>query len=113
MTRIGATYTAIALALAIPAYALAQQQTEQPAAEQAGQQLAQEDRQFAEQAAMSDMAEIEAGGLAEEKGQSEEVKAFGSKMVEDHTTASQRLKEIAQGKGIEIGRASWRERVWS
>jgi len=49
--------------------------------------------------ASSDMYEIEAGRLAQEMGQSDEVKEFGAMMVEDHTTSSANLKTAADAAG--------------
>jgi len=42
--------------------------------------------------------EIQAGRIAEQKAQSEEVKQFAKMMVEDHTQAQQQLQQIAQQK---------------
>ncbi|MCR5875104.1 DUF4142 domain-containing protein [Phenylobacterium sp. J426] len=49
---------------------------------------------FVGNAAMSDMYEIEAGKMAQEKGQSADVKAFGKQMVTDHTAMSNEMKAI-------------------
>jgi Predicted outer membrane protein len=51
---------------------------------------------FVENAAMSDMYEIEAGKLAQQKGQHADVKAFGKQMVADHTAMSNELKALLQ-----------------
>jgi putative membrane protein len=49
--------------------------------------------------ASSDMYEIEAGRLAQEMGQSDEIKEFGAMMVEDHTASSAKLKTAADAAG--------------
>lgn len=51
---------------------------------------------FVEQAAMSDMYEIEAGKLAQANGKSKEVKDFGAMMVAEHTKSSTELKAAAK-----------------
>jgi len=43
--------------------------------------------------------EIQAGQIAQEKAQSEEVKQFAKMMVDDHTRAQQQLQQIGQQKG--------------
>lgn len=54
---------------------------------------------FATNAAISDMYEIEAGKLAQEKGQSQAVKDFGAMMVKDHTASSTEMKPLATAAG--------------
>jgi putative membrane protein len=54
---------------------------------------------FVANAAMSDMYEIEAGKMAQQKGQSADVKAFGKMMVADHTAMSNEMKPLAQAAG--------------
>lgn len=54
---------------------------------------------FVSNAAMSDMYEIKAGQLAQQKAQSPAVKAFGKMMVTDHTAMSNELKAAAQAAG--------------
>ncbi len=60
------------------------------------------DKMFAQKAAMGGMCEVEAGKLAADKGAAQEVKDFGSMMVEDHGKANDELKSIASSKGIEL-----------
>jgi len=57
---------------------------------------------FAETAAMSDLYEIEAGRIATEKGQSDAVRAFGEKMVEDHSQTTSQLKQIVTAENIDV-----------
>lgn len=54
---------------------------------------------FVSNAAMSDMYEIQAGQMAQQKGQSADVKAFGKMMVADHTAMSNEMKPLAQAAG--------------
>jgi putative membrane protein len=60
------------------------------------------DEQFAKKAAQGAMAEVKLGQLAEEKGTNEAVKRFGQRMVQDHTTANDELKEAAQKENIAL-----------
>jgi putative membrane protein len=50
---------------------------------------------FVDQVAASDMYEIEAGKLAEEKGSEAAIKSFGKMLVTDHTKSSADLKAAA------------------
>jgi putative membrane protein len=58
------------------------------------------DTHFAKEAAAGGMAEVKMGQLAQEKGSSEDVKAFGKRMVDDHTMAGDKLKSVASGENI-------------
>ena len=44
--------------------------------------------------------DIEAGSLADEKGQNAEIKSFASKMVSEHTGSNQQASELAQRLGV-------------
>lgn len=55
---------------------------------------------FMTKAASGGMLEVEAGRLAQEKGQNQEVKNFGEMMVTDHTKANDQLKQLAQQKNV-------------
>ena len=54
---------------------------------------------FVTNAAISDMYEIEAGKIAQQKGQSADVKAFGKQMVTDHTAMSNEMKPLITAAG--------------
>jgi putative membrane protein len=47
--------------------------------------------------------EIRVGNLAKQRAQSQEVKEFAEKIVQDHTKANNELKRIAQQKNITLG----------
>jgi len=51
-------------------------------------------------AAPGGMAEVELGKLAAEKAQNAEVKAFGQKMIADHSKAGEELKQLAAQKKV-------------
>ncbi len=60
------------------------------------------DRKFMDKAAQGGMAEVELGQLAQQNGQSAEVKAFGKRMVDDHSKANDQLKQLAAEKGVAL-----------
>jgi putative membrane protein len=60
------------------------------------------DNTFVMKAAQGGMTEVQLGQIAGDKGSSQEVKDFGSKMVTDHGKANDELKAIATSKGITI-----------
>jgi putative membrane protein len=95
--------TAIALALASPAFAQQAPAGTAPghmAAQGQNQKLSAKDRSFAQEAAMGGMAEVELGKLAQQNAQNDEVKQFGSRMVQDHTQANQQLMPILSAENI-------------
>ncbi len=65
-------------------------------------QLSAADKMFVNKAAQGGMAEVELGQLAAQKGQSDDVKKFGQRMVDDHSKANDQLKQIAQQKGVQL-----------
>ncbi len=67
-----------------------------------GAQLSSSDKQFLDKAAQGGAAEVELGQLAEQKSQDPKVKAFGERMVTDHTKANDKLQSLAQSKGITL-----------
>ena len=84
-----------------PALAQNQDVPEQQLA-QAGQELAEVDMEFATDAAQGGLKEVQLGELAQQQAESQEVKDFGQRMVEDHGKANEQLMQIAQQKGIEL-----------
>lgn len=54
------------------------------------------------QLAEANLAEINAGKLAQDKAQSNEVKTFAKKMVDDHSKALDDLKQLAKSKGVTL-----------
>ena len=69
----------------------------------AGDQTAPTDpQQFIQQAAIGNMAEIELGNLAAQRGSSPQVKAFARMMVRDHTKANDQLKSAARAESVQL-----------
>src|ERR1700676_3733819 len=58
------------------------------------------DAHFAKEAAQGGMAEVKLGQLAQEKGSSDSVKSFGKRMVDNHSKAGDKLKEVASRENI-------------
>ena len=64
--------------------------------------LSEKDKTFMKKAAKGGMMEVAMGQVAEQKGQSEDVKSFGKRMVTDHSKANDELKSIASKKGVQL-----------
>lgn len=64
--------------------------------------LASADRKAITDMAMSNMAEVEMGKLAQSKSQNAEVKAFAQKMVDDHGKALTEVQTLAQSKSVTL-----------
>jgi putative membrane protein len=60
------------------------------------------DAHFAKEAAQGGMAEVKLGELAQEKGSNDLVKSFGKRMVDDHSKANDKLKEVASRESITL-----------
>ncbi len=57
---------------------------------------------FMNAAATGSMAEVELGKLAVKQAQSNDVKQFGQKMIEDHSKALEELKQVAGRKNVTL-----------
>ena len=68
----------------------------------ANQQLSSDDMEFAKQAAMDGMKEVEHAKLVASKATNAQVKAYANRLVKDHTNANNQLKAIAKRKNIEL-----------
>lgn len=64
--------------------------------------LSKSDQEMMNKIAQTNIAEIETAKLAQEKSQSEEVRSFAKKMIDDHTKAQDELQKIAQSKGASL-----------
>lgn len=97
-------YTRWGIALILlPMAACATQPTPAPVAVPPGPPpLAAADATFIQDAAQGGLAEVQAGQLAQSKAHSPRVKAFGAKMVADHTPANDQLKQLATAKGAMV-----------
>ena len=61
-----------------------------------------DDKTFMMKAAEGGMAEVQMGQLAQQNGQSQAVKDFGKRMVDDHTKANDQLKQVATQQGVTL-----------
>src|ERR1700722_7467919 len=59
-----------------------------------------EDKMFLRKAAEGGIAEVKFGQLAAQKASSDDVKAFGQKMVDDHTMLNNEMAPIADSMGV-------------
>ena len=64
------------------------------------QQLSAQDRTFMEDAAKRGMHEIQMGHLGIERGQSQAVKGFSQRLINDHNLANQELAALAKQKSV-------------
>jgi putative membrane protein len=62
--------------------------------------LAKTDSSFLIDAIQINLAEIAAGDLAQKNGGSDDVKAFGKMLVDDHTASNQKATSLAQANGV-------------
>lgn len=65
-------------------------------------QLSRADMSFMKEAATGGMAEVELGKLARQNAQSEDVKQFGARMVQDHGAAGNELATLAANKDVKL-----------
>ena len=68
----------------------------------ASSKVASGDQKMMRDIAQSNISEIAAGKLALEKSQSDDVKSFAQKMIDDHTKAQQELQTLADSKGVKL-----------
>jgi putative membrane protein len=57
-------------------------------------------QKFMTEAIQGNLAEIAVGKLAQQKGQSEGIRSFGSQLVSDHTAAKEKAVSVAQSMGV-------------
>jgi putative membrane protein len=65
-----------------------------------GAQSGSDDKSFVEAALKGGMSEVDLGNLAVKKGASEDVRAFGQRMVTDHTKMGEHMKAVAGEIGV-------------
>ena len=71
-------------------------------ASRASAKVASGDQKMMRDIAQSNISEIAAGKLALEKSQSDDVKSFAQKMIDDHTKAQHELQTLADSKGVKL-----------
>ena len=65
-------------------------------------QSAAKDQHFMTEAIEGDLAEVNMGKLAQQKGQSDQVKQFGQALQQDHGDHLQKAQQLAQQNGITV-----------
>src|SRR5437867_10646321 len=90
------------LALIVACFGFAGAALAQPSGATKSSSLSAKDKTFIHKAAKGGMMEVAMGTLAEQNGQSDDVKSFGKRMVTDHSKANDELKSIAAQKGVKL-----------
>lgn len=80
--------------IALPCAALVLM-TAPPARSQSGANASMSDKHFVSEAIKGSLAEVQMGQLAQQKSNSDDVKDFGRKMVEDHTKLGEQMTRVA------------------
>jgi putative membrane protein len=68
-----------------------------------------QDKMFLRKAAQGGIAEVKLGQLAAQKGSSDDVKAFGQKMVDDHTKLNLEMAQVADAMGVMLPKSMNKE----
>ena len=68
-----------------------------------------EDKMFLRKAAEGGIAEVKLGQLAAQKASSDDVKAFGQKMVDDHTKLNNQMAQVADSLGVMLPKSMNKE----
>jgi putative membrane protein len=68
-----------------------------------------QDKMFLRKAAEGGIAEVKLGQLAAQKGSSDDVKAFGQKMVDDHTRLNKEMAQVADSMGVMLPKSMNKE----
>ncbi len=100
------------LALIVASFSLAGVALAQESSAAKSSSLSAKDKTFMKKAVKGGTMEVAMGKLAEQNGQSEDVKSFGKRMVTDHSKANDELKSIAAKKGVKLPRKEPSEK-WS
>jgi putative membrane protein len=61
------------------------------------------DKTFMMKAAQGGMMEVELGKIAQDQATTAKIKAFGTRMVKDHSRANMKLKTVADAQGVTLG----------
>jgi putative membrane protein len=104
LTKIAVVLAALTLAAASPAVLAQSKQSsdKQSSRSQKEGSLAKDDQKRFRDMAQANMAEVQAGKLAQQQARSDEVKKFGEHMVEDHGKMLDEQQQMAQSKGLEM-----------
>lgn len=92
----------VALSSALPAFSQSSQQTAPTAPARTTTPLSATDKQFMIKAAQSDLTEIQTSQLALQQASSPQVREYAQMMIDHHTQSSNKLKQLAQKKGVTL-----------
>lgn len=98
--RLSGAACAALLTCAAPLHA--QQTNTDPVAATAEARVSSGDRELIRDIAQANLGEIDAGKLALEKSENEQVRKFAQLMIDDNTKALEELRALAQSKGITL-----------
>src|ERR1044071_6934090 len=101
-TKLGNVSQLCILAVVIGAMTLAGAARAETTPTGEGSSISAKVKTFMKKAAKGGTMEVAMGQVAEQKGQSEDVKSFGKRMVTDHSKANDELKSIAAKKGVQL-----------
>jgi putative membrane protein len=76
--------------------------TTPPASASSNANVSHSDKKFIEKAAEGGMAEVQLGQMAAQKASDPQVKQFAQRMVEDHSKANDKLKQVAASKNVTL-----------
>jgi putative membrane protein len=71
-------------------------------ASSSGEMVGKTDMTFMTKAAQAGMMEVQLAQLAQQKAASEDVKSYARKLEQDHSTANEQLKKIAQERNVQL-----------
>jgi|SRR5215472_5532767 len=94
-------FALLVFAACVVASAFSFAQTSSTATKSTGK-LSANDQKFLHKAAEGGIAQVEFGKLAEQNAQSQDVKDFGKRMVDDHSRANDELQQIAAQQGATL-----------
>jgi putative membrane protein len=99
MTKLSILLVSVAAAFAVAASGAQAQQTTQPASQ--SKKADKDSQSFIKNAIEGNIAEVDIGKLAQEKGKNPDVKKFGQMLVDDHSKANEKAKAAAGQAGVE------------
>jgi putative membrane protein len=77
-----------------------------------GKKLSWSDRHFVTKAADGGMSEVQLGQLAAQKASNPDVRAFGQKLVQDHSVVNSELMSLANNKNVKIDKDETKDRTY-
>ena len=103
-TKLTVALAACALLVASPAVLSQSKDTKESSAKSEAKKggLASQDRKYFDEMAQANLAEVQAGRLAQKKASSDDVKKFAQHMVEDHGKMLDEQRSMAKSKNVSL-----------